>query len=162
MVSTYPDLFQAAIVYAGVPAGCFYTNSVNGWNSQCSGGTFIQTAQQWAKTVFDMYPGYTGARPRMQIYHGSADTTLRPQNYAETIKQWSGVFGYSNAIKTEPGVPMSQFTRYTYGDHLQGNLGAGVGHGVPNAGLEDLKWFGIIVSRCPFIKERQTTGTDEK
>jgi len=42
-----------------------------------------------------MYPGYTGTRPRMQIWHGSTDGTLAPQNYQETIKQWTNVFGVS-------------------------------------------------------------------
>lgn len=41
-----------------------------------------------------MYPGYTGARPRFQVYHGSIDTTLYPANYQETVKEWTGVFGY--------------------------------------------------------------------
>ncbi len=34
-----------------------------------------------------MFPGYDGPRPKMQIWHGSADSTLAPANYQETIKQ---------------------------------------------------------------------------
>ncbi|KAI9148196.1 PHB depolymerase family esterase [Paramyrothecium foliicola] len=144
MVSTYPDLFQAAIAYSGVPAGCFFTNSVNGWNSDCAQGKVVKTGAQWAQIVKDMYPGYNGRRPKMQIYHGSADTTLRPQNYDETIKQWSAIFGYSSPTQTLPNTPKSPYTKRIYGPNLQGILGAGVGHGVENAGLDDLRWFGII------------------
>ncbi|KAK1772696.1 hypothetical protein QBC33DRAFT_554143 [Phialemonium atrogriseum] len=37
-----------------------------------------------------MYPGYDGPRPRMQIWHGSADSTLAPANYQKTIKHVDG------------------------------------------------------------------------
>lgn len=33
LAATYPDVFKAATVYSGVPAGCFYTGTVDGWNS---------------------------------------------------------------------------------------------------------------------------------
>ena len=38
-------------------------------------------------------PGYTGARPRMQLWHGTEDTTLRYPNFGEEIKQWTNVLG---------------------------------------------------------------------
>lgn len=135
-------MFQAGTVYSGVPAGCFYTGTVNGWNSTCSQGRSIHTQAEWANTVFNMYPSYSGPRPRMKIFHGSADTTLYPQNYQETIKQWTGVFGYSMSNPTaQSGVPGSQYTTYTYGPKVVGVYGQGVGHGVPVMGDEDMKFF---------------------
>jgi len=79
LAATYPDLFKAAAAYAGVPAGCFYTGTVAGWNSTCANGQSIASQQVWAQTALNMYPGYTGPRPKMMIYHGSADTTIYPQ-----------------------------------------------------------------------------------
>ncbi|TID06137.1 putative acetylxylan esterase A [Colletotrichum higginsianum] len=144
MAATYPELFAAGIAYSGVPAGCFYTGTVNGWNSTCSQGNSVATQQAWAQTALDMYPGYSGPRPRMQIYHGSADTTLYPRNWNETVKQWAGVFGYGAApLQTLPGTPGAQYTKYVYGPNLEGIYGTGVGHSVPVMGAEDLKWFGI-------------------
>jgi hypothetical protein len=102
----------------------------------------------WAQTALNMYPGYTGPRPRIQVYHGAADTTLYPQNYNETIKQWTGVFGYSlTPQQVIPNNPASPFTKYVYGQNVQGIYGQGVGHSIPIFGTEDLKWFGIIVSK---------------
>lgn len=122
MAATYPNLFAAGIVYAGVPAGCFMSadNIPDFWNSTCSTGQSIWTQQQWTNVVLNMYPGYTGSRPKMQIYHGTDDQILNVQNYYETIKQWSGVMGYSTTpISTEVNVPRSPYTKFTFGDKLQ-------------------------------------------
>ncbi|KAM0325933.1 hypothetical protein ACHAQA_007238 [Verticillium albo-atrum] len=90
MAATYPDLFQAGIAYAGVPAGCFSLGTTEaGWNSTCANGQSITTAEHWASIARNMAPGYTGRRPRMQIYHGDQDAVVFPQNYYETIKQWA-------------------------------------------------------------------------
>ncbi|KAG9497387.1 hypothetical protein J7337_010247 [Fusarium musae] len=108
--------------HAGVPAGCFKSadNIPDFWNSTCANGQSIYTQTQWANVVKDMYPAYDGPRPKMQIYHGSVDQVLNVQNYYETIKQWTGVFGYStNPQSTTPNFPRSPYTKYTFGDKLQ-------------------------------------------
>lgn len=76
LAATYPDVFKAATVYSGVPAGCLYTGTVNGWNKSCAHGQSIHTQEVWRETALAMYPGYTGSRPKMLIFHGSADNTL--------------------------------------------------------------------------------------
>lgn len=91
-----------------------------------------------------MYPGYTGPRPKMQIYHGSADNVLYPPNYNETIKQWTGVFGVSlTPTETVANLPLSGYTKYKFGPNVQGIYADGVGHTVPVMGDEDMRWFGI-------------------
>lgn len=147
MAATYPELFQAATVYSGVAAGCFMsdTGAVDAWNSSCAEGLADNTPQTWAEVVFKMYPDYNGPRPRMQIYHGSIDAILLPPNYNETIKEWSGVFGYDwlEPVDTQVNYPLFNYTRYTFGSHLQGNYALNVGHTVPINGTEDMKWFGF-------------------
>jgi acetylxylan esterase len=145
--ATYPDIFKAAIVYSGVNAGCFMSASgaVDAWNSTCANGQSISTPANWAKVAQNMYPSYTGSRPKMQIYHGSVDATLKPQNYQETMKQWAGVFGY-NYDKPESqkqNDPQQSYTRTTYGPLLQGIYATGVGHSVPIRGSDDMKFFGF-------------------
>lgn len=150
MAATYPDLFKAAIAYAGVAAGCFYTGTVNGWNSTCAQGNSIATPEAWANTARNMRPGYTGSRPRMMIYHGGTDDIVRPQNYKEEIKQWAGIFGYAIPAKeTYQNQPASGFVKEVYGPNLQGNWHATAGHGVPTVAAEDMKWFGIPASSNP-------------
>jgi acetylxylan esterase len=117
-------VFAAGIAYAGVPATCFYTGTVDGWNNTCSQGQLNLSQEYWAGKAKGSYPGYTGPRPRMRIHHGTADTTLYPQNYYETIKQWTGVFGYSTtAVATYPNDPASPYTRYVFGPNVEGVLG---------------------------------------
>ncbi|KAK1687395.1 Alpha/Beta hydrolase protein [Colletotrichum godetiae] len=148
LAATYPDVFAAGIAYAGVPAGCFMSadDIPDFWNSTCSTGQSIWTQQQWANVVYNMYPGYTGARPKMQIYHGTADEALNVQNYYETIKQWTGVFGYSaTPLSTTADYPRSPYTKYVFGEKLQTFLGTGVTHSIDVFPEEDLKWFGFVV-----------------
>lgn len=93
-----------------------------------------------------MYSGYNGSRPKMEIYHGSADTTLYPPNYNETIKEWCGVFGfdYTKPDTTQANTPQSGYTKYTWGGgKLVGVYAIGVGHTVPIRGSDDMTFFGI-------------------
>ena len=61
----------------GVPYHCFYTGTVDGWNLACADGQFSMTGQAWGNLVRNTAdPGYSGARPRMEVWHGTADTTL--------------------------------------------------------------------------------------
>lgn len=88
LAATYPEQIQALSLYSGVPAGCFLSSSggVDQWNSSCASGQVSASADAWGNVARNMYPGYNGTRPRMQIWHGSADSTLNPQNYKEEIK----------------------------------------------------------------------------
>lgn len=95
LLGAYPDIFAAGSAWAGVPFGCFAdpAGGVDVWNSACATGTVIKTGAQWAAIVSAAYPGYTGYRPKMQVFHGTADTTLYPQNLQEEIKEWTSVLG---------------------------------------------------------------------
>lgn len=142
MAATYPDLFAAATAYSGVAAGCFMSaaDQVDAWNETCSLGEVNATPQYWTSVVEAMYPGYSGARPRFQVYHGSVDMTLYPENYNETIKEWTGVFGYNSLApsKVEGNFPQSGYTTDIWGvtpknprGTVQGIYALNVGHGVP-------------------------------
>ena len=147
LAATYPDLFSAAIVYSGVPAGCFMStsNGINAWNSTCSSGKVNSTPQNWARIAKNMYPSYNGPRPKMQIYHGGADTTLNKNSYRETIKQWCGVFGCdpNKPSATLRDAPSKGYTTSRYGGQLEGIFNPAVGHNLPVHGDNDMKWFGL-------------------
>ncbi|KAK4178527.1 family 1 putative carbohydrate esterase [Triangularia setosa] len=148
MASTYPDLIKAVSLYSGVPAGCFVSSGggVAQWNNTCSGGQSRASAEQWGNVVRAMYPGYNGPRPKMQIWHGSADGTLSPNNYQETIKQWTNVFGLSQTpTSTVQNFPERNYRTENYGSEgmVQGIWAQGVGHSVPSNLTASEQWFGI-------------------
>jgi poly(hydroxyalkanoate) depolymerase family esterase len=138
LAAEYPDVFTAASAFSGVPAGCFATTDGSLWNSQCSGGNVIRTAQQWGDLARAMYPGYAGRYPRMQLWHGTTDTTLAYPNFGEEIKQWTNL----NGLGQTPAFtdhPQSSWTRTRYGNTgtnatVEGVSIAGVGHQLPMSG----------------------------
>ncbi|KAI0257853.1 Alpha/Beta hydrolase protein [Gloeopeniophorella convolvens] len=142
MSGSYPNLFQAASAYSGVPFGCFA--GASDWNSQCANGDLTKTAQAWGDEVRAAYPGYTGPRPKMMLWHGTADTTLYYPNYGQEILEWTNVLGVSStATTTDQNDPQSGYTRTTYGCEVIGYSAAGVGHTVPVHETVDLAFFGI-------------------
>jgi acetylxylan esterase len=114
LLGDYPDVFKAGAAFAGVPFGCFATTDGSMWNSQCANGQITKTPQQWGDLVRGAFPGYTGARPRMQLWHGTADDTLRYPNFNEEIKQWTNVLGVSQT-PTLTDSPQATWTRTRYG-----------------------------------------------
>jgi acetylxylan esterase len=138
LLGDYPDVFKAGAAFMGVPFGCFATTDGSMWNSQCSSGQRIMTAQQWGDMARNAFPGYSGARPRMQLWHGTADTTLAYPNFGEEIKQWTNVLGVSSTpVLTD--TPQSGWTRTRYGNTgttppVEGISVANVGHSLPLSG----------------------------
>jgi poly(hydroxyalkanoate) depolymerase family esterase len=90
LLALYPDIYKAGASFAGVPAGC--ANEFDG-SGLC--GLLAQTAQQWGDRVRAMYSGYSGHRPRVQLFHGDADGTITYKNLAEAIKEWTNVLSLS-------------------------------------------------------------------
>ncbi|PMD38625.1 carbohydrate esterase family 1 protein [Hyaloscypha variabilis F] len=142
LVGAYPDLFVSGAAFSGVPYGCFAGSS--NWNSQCADGKLIKTAAAWGDEARAGYPGYNGTRPRLQLWHGTADTTLYYQNFVEANKQWPNVLGIS-FTKNNTNTPQSGYTQMVFGDGTQyvGYSAQGVGHTVPVHESAVLDWFGI-------------------
>jgi len=149
LLGDYPDVFKAGAAFMGVPFGCFATTDGSMWNNTCSNGNLIRTPQQWGDLARAAFPGYTGARPRMQLWHGTEDATLRYPNFGEEIKQWTNVLGVSQT-PTFTDSPQSGWTRTRYGGT---GIGApveaislqGVGHSLPTNGMAALaiQFFGL-------------------
>ena len=138
LLGDYPDVFKAGAAFMGVPFACFATTDGSMWNSQCANGQRIMAPQQWGDLVRNAFPGYSGARPRMQIWHGTNDTTLQYPNFGEQIKQWTNVFGLSQT-PTMTDTPQSGWTRTRYGGTgtmppVEAISIANTGHNLPLAG----------------------------
>jgi acetylxylan esterase len=113
LLGLYPDVFKGGSAFAGMPAGCRGANESGnggGYSGACAGGTVIHTAPEWGDIVRKLNPGYTGHRPRMQLFHGDADTTIRYSNFTEAIEEWTNVLALSTS-------PTSTATGMTLGNH---------------------------------------------
>lgn len=146
MLAEYPDVFKAGSAFMGVPYHCFATGAASAtsgstWNSACANGQVSMTAQQWGDLVRnDADPGYNGSRPRMQVWHGTADTTLNYNNFGQEILQWTNVLGVSQT-PSYTDTPQSSWTRTRYGGTgteapVEGISVSGAGHVLPESGME--------------------------
>jgi poly(hydroxyalkanoate) depolymerase family esterase len=150
LLGDYPDVFKAGAAFAGVPFACFATTDGSMWNTACANGQITKTPQQWGDLVRAAFPGYTGARPRMQLWHGTNDTTLFYQNYTEEIKEWTNVLGVSQTPSFTDS-PQSSWTRTRYGSTgtqapVEGISVAGGTHSIYSwgMGLMALQFMGIL------------------
>lgn len=152
LLGSYPDVFKAGSAFAGVPFGCFAVNPDSlRWSDDCAKGRVTRSAQAWGDVVRAAYPGYTGGRPRMQLWHGTADETLSYVNFGEEIKEWTDVLGVSQTpVSTETATPQSGWTRTRYGG--TGDSAAveavsmqGVGHNLPVQAAAAIHFFGLDV-----------------
>jgi hypothetical protein len=101
LLALYPDIFKGGASFAGIPAGCRTGNETgNGYSSACAGGTITHTAQEWGDIVRKMDPGYSGNRPRVQLFHGDKDEYINYKVHAEAIKEWSNILGLDAASPT--------------------------------------------------------------
>jgi len=155
LLGDYPDVFKAGAAFMGVPFACFATTDGSLWNSTCADGMSIKTPQQWGDLARGAFPGFTGARPRMQVWHGTQDTTLRFPNFGEEIKQWTNVLGVSQT-PAFTDQPQSTWTRTRYGGTgvnapVEAIRVEGAGHSLPAAGMARmaLQFFGLTTPPSP-------------
>jgi acetylxylan esterase len=154
MLADYPDVFKAGAAFMGVPYYCFYTGTVDGWNSACAQGQVSMTAQAWGNLARNADPGYSGPRPRMQLWHGTADTTLNYENLSQEILQWTNVLGVSST-PVSTTTPVSGWTETQYGSTsnpaVEAFSIAGAGHVLPESGMAAyaISFFGLNGSTPP-------------
>lgn len=125
LLAVYPDVFKAGSAFAGMPAGCRGSNetgSGGGYSNACAGGSVTHTPQEWGDLARSFDPGYSGYRPRVQLFHGDADMTINYRNFTEAIKEWSNVLGLgTDPTSTDSGLTLGthQAKRQTW----QGSCG---------------------------------------
>ncbi len=120
LLGSYPDVFQAGAAFAGVPFACFAQGSVDstGWSSTCANGNVTMTGPQWGNLVRNAYPGFSGKRPRVQLWHGTVDATVNFHNFGEEIKEWTNVLGVSETATTiENNAIQTSWIRTRYADN---------------------------------------------
>jgi MYXO-CTERM domain-containing protein len=151
LVGSYPDVFKAGAAYAGVAFACFATGPVDslGWNSNCATGKVTMTGAQWGNLVRAADPGFSGTRPRMQLWHGTVDATVNFTNFGEEIKEWTNVLGVSaTPTSTENNALQSTWIRTRYTDsagvvQVEAIQETGQPHNLVVNAAEAIRFFGL-------------------
>ncbi len=144
LLATHPNVFAGGTALAGVPYGAW---NGGGSCSVCSQQPTMMSEEQWGNIVRDNAPGgYTGPWPKVQLWHGTGDTTLLPGWLTESEKQWKNVHGLSDgmAVDAPSGWERTEYTQ-DGAVALQVNNGPGLDHYLPDDVPQSdiVKFFGL-------------------
>ncbi|EEP70997.1 poly(3-hydroxybutyrate) depolymerase [Micromonospora sp. ATCC 39149] len=127
MLATYPELFAAGSVIAGVPYRC----SPPAPTSTCQYSGVDRSPAAWGDLVRAAYPGYAGRRPRVAIWHGTADSSVVPANAVESRDQWTNVLGVAQTPTSTASLPAGTGLEVYGDDAVRLYRVSGMGHGTP-------------------------------
>ncbi|WP_238006205.1 PHB depolymerase family esterase [Dactylosporangium sp. AC04546] len=127
MLATYPDVFAGGAIMAGIAYRCA-TSTLNAYS--CMNPGVDKTPAAWGDLVRAAYSGYSGARPRVAIWHGTSDTTVAPANATELRDQWTNVLGVSQTPTSTASLPGGT-SLSDYGDKVRVYLVSGMTHATP-------------------------------
>jgi feruloyl esterase len=130
MLATYPDVFAAGAVIAGLPYG-------GARNVQEALTGMFQGRARPSAEWGDLVRGasrHAGAWPRLSVWHGSADRTVVPGNADELVKQWRNLHGLPatpSRREAESGFTRDVWQNASGTDVVESVRIAGMGHGTP-------------------------------
>ena len=133
MLATYPEVFAAGAILAGLPHGAAQSMP-EAFEAMATGRP--RPAAERAAAVRDASP-HRGPWPRVAVWHGDADITVRPANATEILKQWRALHGLEGAPETGTALGRAHRVERWRGPDgtplIEHHAIAGMGHGVPIA-----------------------------
>jgi feruloyl esterase len=130
MLATYPEVFAAGAIIAGLPYGAAQ-NVQQALESMFEGRG--RPSPDWGDLVRHASP-HRGPWPRISVWHGDHDATVKPTNAGDIVKQWLDVHKITGA-PTETvvdGYPR-QAWRVGKEDVIESYTIVGMAHGAPLA-----------------------------
>ncbi|RZU49468.1 poly(hydroxyalkanoate) depolymerase family esterase [Krasilnikovia cinnamomea] len=128
MLATYPDLFAAGSIVAGLPYRCATSVAAA---VTCQYVPPDRTPAQWGDLVRAAFPGYPGPRPRVAIWHGQADWKVVPANGVELRDQFTDVLGVPAQPTATRTLPAGTTLEVYGADQVRLYRIAGMAHGLP-------------------------------
>src|SRR5689334_13488777 len=132
MLATYPEVFAGGAIIAGLPYG-------SAGNVQEAFDAMFQATPRPARAWGDRVRAasrHRGRWPKVSVWHGGADTTVKPANADEIVKQWAELHGLGEApaVQTIADGHRHRVWRDAAGeDVIELHTIAGMAHGVPIA-----------------------------
>jgi poly(hydroxyalkanoate) depolymerase family esterase len=140
MLAVYPDVFAGGAIIAGLPY-----RAANDMQEAfaCMFQGPNRSGREWGNLVRSA-SSYQGEWPKVSIWHGDADWTVKPVNATEIVKQWANIHGLDENASIQVNVDgyLRQVWQNPDGEDLiECYTIAGMGHGVPvNPGNQEDQW----------------------
>ena len=130
MLATYPEVFAAGAIVAGLPYGSA-SNVQEAFESMFQGKP--RSAREWGDKV-RRASRHRGPWPRVSVWHGDLDATVKPVNGDGLIAQWRDVHGIVAAPAEDKvdGYPRKVWRRDGV-DVIESFTITGMAHGTPLA-----------------------------
>ena len=131
LLATAPEVFAGGAVIAGLPYG-----AASGMMDAFTAMSQVKRhdGRAWGDLVRGASP-HRGPWPAVQIWHGTADETVRPGNADELLLQWRDVLGLPERADVEETLDGARHQVWRRDGHavLERWLVPGLGHGTPIA-----------------------------
>lgn len=131
MLAAYPDVFAGGAIVAGLPFGVA-DNLQEALGAMFAGRA--RTSAELGASVRRAAPAGSKV-PRVSIWHGDADATVRPHNAEEIARQWAAAHGLPaepSERRALPGRTRAVWRKPGSDEVLiESNLIRGFGHGTP-------------------------------
>ena len=131
MLAVYPEVFAGGAVIGGVPYGAA-TNARQA-RPAMAGRLDNRPAGGWGDAVRAASP-HRGPWPRVSVWHGDADRSVRPVNAERLVEQWTDLHGIAGqpALEERDGGHLRRVWRGPDGKALvEAHTIAGMAHGAP-------------------------------
>lgn len=142
MLAAYPEVFAGGAIIAGLPYRSA-TSVPEAFECMFQGRT--HSAEEWGDLVRGA-SSHKGPWPKVSVWHGSADATVKPMNAGEIIKQWTNVHG----LQSDPsrgdivdGYPRRAWTDEAGNEIIEEYVITGMAHGTPLAVGNDENNYGV-------------------
>ncbi len=132
MLATYPEVFTAGAVIAGLPFRTA-TNASEAFDSMFN--VRARPARAWGDLVRAASP-HRGPWPRLSVWHGGGDTVVKRENADEIVKQWIDVHGLPEEPTLQAvvdGYPRRVWRDRAGRDVIESYTIPGMAHGTPLA-----------------------------
>ncbi len=157
LLAIYPEVFAGGAIIAGLPYGAAGSMPEA---FEAMGGRRVQPARVWGDLARRASP-HRGPWPRIQVWQGDADTTVRPGNAAELVKQWADLHGLPSAPSVTDRVDGAVHQAWQRADGtvvLESFMVPGMQHGTPlNLGAADVD--GSVGRAGPFMLDVGISST---
>ncbi|RAI40044.1 extracellular catalytic domain type 1 short-chain-length polyhydroxyalkanoate depolymerase [Rhodoplanes roseus] len=142
MLATYPEVFAGGAIIAGLPYRSA-TSMRQALESMFS--VKVRTPHEWGDLVRAASP-HRGPWPRVSVWHGGADTVVKPRNAEELLKQWTDVHGLStqpDRTETVDGYPRHVWSNAAGEDVIESYTIPLMAHGAPVASGDGDTSYGV-------------------